>query len=79
MSVDTEGHDLRVLESNDWNSFRPKILILETVEHKKDAGKKISHQFDGFMTAKGYFKLADTYINTLYVEKSYARKIHLDF
>jgi FkbM family methyltransferase len=29
MSVDVEGHDLWVLESNDWDRFRPKIVVVE--------------------------------------------------
>jgi hypothetical protein len=29
MSVDVEGFDLCVLKSNDWNQFRPTLLIVE--------------------------------------------------
>lgn len=29
MSVDAEGHDLSVLRSNNWERFRPKILLVE--------------------------------------------------
>jgi hypothetical protein len=29
MNVDVEGHDFEVLESNDWNRFRPQIIIVE--------------------------------------------------
>lgn len=29
MSVDVEGLDLEVLASNDWNRFRPRILVVE--------------------------------------------------
>lgn len=29
MNVDVEGHDLKVLESNDWERFRPKIVVVE--------------------------------------------------
>lgn len=32
MSVDVEGMDLEVLESNDWKKFRPKLLICEDLE-----------------------------------------------
>ena len=35
-SVDTEGFDMEVLKSNDWNRFRPKAIVLETIEYKKD-------------------------------------------
>ncbi len=29
MSVDVEGHDFEVLESNDWKRFRPRIVVVE--------------------------------------------------
>lgn len=29
LSVDCEGHDLRVLQSNDWAAFRPKAVVVE--------------------------------------------------
>ena len=29
MSVDCEGYDLEVLESNDWSSYRPALIVVE--------------------------------------------------
>lgn len=29
LNVDVEGHDLEVLESNDWKRFRPKVVVVE--------------------------------------------------
>ena len=29
MNIDVEGHDLEVLESNDWTRFRPKFIVVE--------------------------------------------------
>jgi FkbM family methyltransferase len=29
MSVDVEGHDLSVLQSNDWSRFRPRFVVVE--------------------------------------------------
>lgn len=37
MNVDVEGHDLQVLESNDWERFRPRLVVVEDAE--TDAGK----------------------------------------
>jgi len=36
MSVDVEGMDLEGLESNDWNSYRPELLIVEENIYKYD-------------------------------------------
>lgn len=71
LSIDTEGFDMEVLESNDWNKFRPRFLIIETLEYRNDGtGKKLNEQFDPYMEKIGYKKVAETYINTLY-EKTY--------
>jgi FkbM family methyltransferase len=29
MNVDVEGHDFEVLESNDWERFRPRVIVVE--------------------------------------------------
>jgi FkbM family methyltransferase len=31
MNIDAEGHDLRVLRSNDWNRFRPSVVLTEAI------------------------------------------------
>jgi FkbM family methyltransferase len=32
MTVDVEGHDLEVLQSNDWSRYRPKFVVVEDKE-----------------------------------------------
>lgn len=32
LSVDVEGHEPEVLRSNDWQRFRPKVIVLESYE-----------------------------------------------
>lgn len=67
MSIDTEGFDMEVLESNDWNKFRPRFLIIETLEYSKNDGvKKLNNIFDPYLEKVGYKKIAETYINTIY-------------
>ena len=31
MNVDAEGHDINVLRSNDWDRFRPRVLLTEAI------------------------------------------------
>jgi len=31
MSIDVEGLDIEVLKSNDWERFRPKVLLVELI------------------------------------------------
>ena len=71
MSIDTEGYDMEVLKSNDWNIFRPHFIILETIEYRREnAGNKLNNTYDAYMDSIGYKKIADTYVNTIY-EKTY--------
>lgn len=71
MSVDTEGFDMEVLQSNDWNTYRPRFVIIETLEYdRNESGKKLNRTFDPYMESVGYTKFAETYINTIY-EKTY--------
>ncbi len=71
-SVDTEGFDLEVLKSNDWKRFRPKLVVLETVEYSRHAfGRKLNDTHDTYMESFGYRKVADTYINTIYADESF--------
>ena len=34
LKIDTEGYDLFVLQGNDWNVFRPRIIMCEFEDHK---------------------------------------------
>ena len=66
-SIDTEGLDYEVLESNDWNLYRPKFIIIETLEYSISGdGKKLNYLYDKYFEEKRYIKVADTYINTIY-------------
>ncbi len=67
MSIDTEGFDMQVLESNEWNLYRPRFIILETLEYRNDnSGNKLNDIYDPYMKNLGYQKIADTHINTIY-------------
>lgn len=76
LSVDTEWFDMEVLESNDWQSFRPKVIVLETVEYKKNGGwKKLDKEFIEYLSARWYRIYADTYINSIFISNEYAEEI----
>jgi hypothetical protein len=58
LSVDVEGLDLQVLRSNDWNRFRPNIIIAEclsmdTLEVKLDSVNQ-------YLSELGYLAFAKT-------------------
>ncbi|MDD2720631.1 MAG: FkbM family methyltransferase [Gallionella sp.] len=64
LSVDVEGFDLDVLRSNDWQVFRPKVVITE--ELRSPAGAEDSSVRD-FLISMGYRVFARTFNSVFYV------------
>lgn len=74
MTVDTEGLDLLVLKSNDWNKFRPKVVCVETIDFidaltdtKSTSKRKLN--IDRYLLKQGYEEYLSNGLNTLYIEK----------
>lgn len=62
LSIDVEGLDIEVLESNDWRKYRPKIILVE--ELKTDIQAIIENsKVNSYMSDKGY-KLFYRTVNT---------------
>jgi len=70
VSIDVEGLDFQILQSFDLNKYRPPIFCVETLEFRMNReGKKITKIID-LMLQNGYFVFADTYLNTIFVDRS---------
>lgn len=67
INIDVEGFELEVLKSNDWEKYRPKVIIIET-EH--DDGS-----IDKFLSSVDYKYLTECKINTFYVDKHNTDKV----
>lgn len=61
LSIDTEGHDLEVLKSNNWNKYRPSVICVET------QSDPTLHQY---LLELGYKLVTKTPINSIYVKES---------
>ncbi len=59
MTIDTEGYDQEVLTSNDWNTFRPKLICIED-----NAG----NEHDIFFKAKNYKKVGFNGLNSFFAD-----------
>jgi len=62
MSIDTEGHDFQVVNSNDWNKYRPTYLLVECLG--SDLASIAKNPIAAFLDDKGYAIYAKTH-NTL--------------
>jgi FkbM family methyltransferase len=74
ISIDIEGLDLDVLKSLDFNKFPVPVFCIETCEYSETHIRPKNNTIIDFMISKGYFIYADTYINTIFVNKKWFNK-----
>ncbi len=73
ISIDTEGWDYKVLLSNNWQRYRPKVIIVEFLIYENNNclnDKSITE----FLNSKGYRYLCSTPCNTIYIESDFYRE-----
>jgi FkbM family methyltransferase len=64
LTIDVEGKDLEVLESNDWGRFRPRFILAETL--RTDMLLLASCPVVQLLTDKGYRPVAKAYNTTFF-------------
>lgn len=64
-NIDVEGSELRVLKSNNWQKYRPKIIVVEV--HHFDVLRLEKFEVHNYLSRKGYRFLAKT-ISTLFYQ-----------
>lgn len=62
MSIDTEGYDLEILKSNDWNKYRPDLICIEFPPQETSD----NHKKDIFLKAVDYVKIYQNDLNAIY-------------
>jgi FkbM family methyltransferase len=71
LNLDVEGFDLQILKVLDFNLVRPKVIVAETIFHRSHLEQSKNHELIDFLIQNDYFIYADTYINTIFVDKNY--------
>lgn len=71
VSLDVEGMDLEILSAFDFTRFRPKVFCVETLSYTEDRTEEKCRDTIAFMEDNGYFLYADTYINTIFVDREF--------
>ena len=70
LTIDTEGHDLLILQSYDFTRRRPAVICVETLTFSiQSRGRKLPEITECLLRV-GYRVHADTQINTLFVDGS---------
>lgn len=69
ISLDIEGLDLEVIQSFNFKKYRPEVFCIETLTYSEDKTERKLNEIIDFMKVNNYFVYADTYINTIFVDK----------
>jgi FkbM family methyltransferase len=70
VSIDVEGLDYEIIQSWDFEKYRPEVICVETITYTEDRNEKKIQEIIDYMVAENYFIYADTYINTIFVDQS---------
>jgi FkbM family methyltransferase len=68
MSIDVEGYDLQVLQSNDWTRFRPACVLVESSGF--DLQKPAAEPIHMFLEQQNYYLFAKTFNTLFYLNRA---------
>ena len=71
LSIDIEGLDLAVLKSLDFTKYPIPVICAETCTYSENHIRPKDLSIAEFMASNGYEVYADTYINTIFVNKKW--------
>lgn len=74
VSIDVEGLDFAILQTLDFNKFKPAVFCVETMSFSVSNKSEKSSDIIGLLLANGYLSYADTHINTIFVRKDILNK-----
>lgn len=74
LSVDAEGMELDILKTNDWNTYRPKMIVVEIIDYKT---KKKNEEVINYLKLQGYGVVCDNSINAIMLERALFNEIFL--
>jgi FkbM family methyltransferase len=74
LNVDVESVDLEVLQSNDWESYRPLVIAVEDLEFNFDAPLETSH-IHSYMCRLSYRMVCRTIYTSIYVDARRGRSL----
>jgi len=75
LSIDIEGLDLDVLKTLDYEQFPIPVICVETCKYSETHIRPKDHFIAEFLSTMGYEIYADTYINTIFINKKWFYKI----
>jgi hypothetical protein len=74
MSLDVEGHELIVLETNDWSRWRPKMIVAEVLNHGPtcDVVKIMQRPVSRYLLEQqGYGLMSRLHFSLIFMDRKY--------
>lgn len=67
LSIDVEGLDFKVLNSNNWQKYRPKVVVIELLKTKLDDIFK--DKVYSYLVSQGYSLFAKAYYSIIFLRE----------
>lgn len=67
LSIDAEGADFEVLQSNDWNAFKPRVICIESPQDNDLNSDSIVN----YLNERGYSLVEQTHLSKIFVSRKY--------
>jgi FkbM family methyltransferase len=74
VSIDVEGMDMVIVKSFDFKTYRPEVFCIETLSYTENNTEEKQNDIIQYVISQGYMLYADTYINSIFVEKEKWKK-----
>lgn len=75
-SIDTEGMEMEVLETNDWTRFKPRVICIESALHRSnDKNLKRVSSIEAFLRHESYDKVYENETNSIFVLKKPTKSV----
>lgn len=72
LDVDVEDLDMEVIESNDWDKYRPKVILIEDRAFRRELDQS---KICSFLKRQGYVFHSYCHITLIMCDASYAQKV----
>lgn len=73
LSIDAEGRDYEVVLSNDWERFRPKVVLIEVFG--KDLSELMAAPVCLFLIEKNYIPYSKTFNSVFFLEEKFKKQL----
>jgi len=73
LNVDVEGKDFEVLKSNDWSTYKPKVVLVEILHSSIE--EVFKYPIFIFMKENGYSFFAKTFNTRFFAENEFLKEI----